>query len=104
MNVWVNEQFVGYSEDSKTPAEFNITEFLKKGENSLSVEVFRWSDASYLEDQDFWRMSGITRDTYLKVRKPQNIVDFRVGSGLDKTYSTGLFDLKIDLTMNLPNR
>jgi len=100
MNVWVNEQYVGYSEDSKTPAEFNITKFLKGGENSLAVEIFRWSDASYLEDQDFWRMSGITRDTYLKVRKPQSIADFRVGSSLDNTYTNGLFSLNIDLTNN----
>jgi len=100
MNIWVNEQYVGYSEDSKTPAEFNITKYLKGGENSLAVEIFRWSDASYLEDQDFWRMSGITRDTYLKARNPQNIVDFKVGSALDKTYTNGVFSLDIDLTNN----
>ena len=62
MYVWVNEQMVGYSEDSKTPAEFNITKYLVEGENSLAVEVYRWCDGSYMEDQDFWRMSGITRD------------------------------------------
>jgi beta-galactosidase len=98
INVWVNEQFVGYSEDSKTPAEFNITEHLKRGENSLAVEIFRWSDASYLEDQDFWRLSGITRDTYLKARKPQSTVDYRVGSSLDASYTNGLFNLKIELS------
>jgi beta-galactosidase len=97
MNVWVNEKFVGYSEDSKTPAEFNLTKYLKKGENSLAVEIFRWSDASYLEDQDFWRLSGITRDVYLKARNPQHIVDFRVVSGLDETYTDGLFNLDIEL-------
>ena len=69
----VNEQQVGYSEDSKTPAEFNITKYLKKGENSLAVEVYRWCDGSYLEDQDFWRMSGITRDVFLMARNPQHI-------------------------------
>lgn len=97
MNVFVNEQFVGYSEDSKTPAEFDITSFLKKGKNSLAVEIFRWSDASYLEDQDFWRMSGITRDTYLKVRKNQKLVDFHVISGLDQNYKNGTFSLGMDL-------
>ena len=56
--VWVNEEQVGYFEDSKTPAEFNITKYLKEGENSLAIEVFKWSDASYLEDQDFWRLAG----------------------------------------------
>ncbi|MBT6004627.1 MAG: beta-galactosidase, partial [Prolixibacteraceae bacterium] len=97
MNVWVNEQFVGYSEDSKTPAEFNITEYLNGGENSLAVEIFRWSDASYLEDQDFWRLSGITRDVYLKARGQQQIQDFSVISGLDETYTDGIFSLNIDV-------
>ena len=97
LNVWVNEQFVGYSEDSKTPAEFNITKYLKKGENTLAVEIFRWSDASYLEDQDFWRMSGMTRDVYLLGRNPQHIRDFRVGSALDSTYTNGLFSLNVEL-------
>ena len=97
MNVWVNEQFVGYSEDSKTPAEFNITKYLKGGENSLAVEIFRWSDASYLEDQDFWRLSGITRDVYLKARNQQQIQDFRVISTLDESYSTGIFQLNIEV-------
>ncbi len=97
LNVWVNEQFVGYSEDSKTPAEFNVTKYLKKGENTLAVEIFRWSDASYLEDQDFWRMSGMTRDVYLLGRNPQHIRDFRVGSALDSTYANGLFSLSVEL-------
>ena len=95
--VWVNEQKVGYSEDSKTPAEFNITPYLKKGKNSIAVEVYRWSDGSYLEDQDFWRLSGITRDVYLLARNPQHIKDFRVISDLDKSYSDGLFELSIEL-------
>ena len=97
LNVWLNEQFVGYSEDSKTPAEFNITQFLKTGENSLAVEIFRWCDGSYLEDQDFWRMSGITRDVYLMARAEQQIQNFRVISGLDETYTNGVFSLNIDV-------
>ncbi|HPE78191.1 MAG TPA: glycoside hydrolase family 2 TIM barrel-domain containing protein, partial [Draconibacterium sp.] len=97
LNVWVNGEFVGYSEDSKTPAEFNITQFLKPGENSLAVEIFRWCDGSYLEDQDFWRMSGITRDVYLMARSEQQIQDFRVISGLDETYTNGIFSLNIDV-------
>lgn len=95
MYVWVNEQQVGYSEDSKTPAEFNITKYLKKGENSLAVEVYRWSDGSYLEDQDFWRMSGLTRDVFLMARNPQHIRDFRVNSSLVNNYQDG--DLKVDV-------
>ena len=94
--VWLNGEFVGYSEDSKTPAEFNITKYLKPGENSVSAEVYRWSDASYLEDQDFWRLGGITRDVYLLARKKQSIKDFRIGSGLDETYTNGLFSLNVE--------
>ncbi|MCY1720666.1 DUF4981 domain-containing protein [Prolixibacteraceae bacterium Z1-6] len=97
MNLWINELYVGYSEDSKTPAEFNITQYLKAGENTMTVEIFRWSDASYLEDQDFWRLSGITRDVYLKARNKQSLKDFRIGSTLDRTYTNGVFDLAIDL-------
>lgn len=97
VNVWVNEQYVGYSEDSKTPAEFNITPYIKGGNNSLAVEIFRWCDGSYLEDQDFWRMSGITRDTYLLVREKQNIRDYKVIAGLDSTYANGTFKLDVEL-------
>lgn len=97
MNVWVNEQKVGYSEDSKTPAEFDITHYLREGENSLAVEVFRWSDASYLEDQDFWRMSGITRDVYLIARNAQHLRDFRVHSRLINEYRDGELEIQIEL-------
>ncbi|HKL31960.1 MAG TPA: glycoside hydrolase family 2 TIM barrel-domain containing protein, partial [Tangfeifania sp.] len=97
MKVWVNEEFVGYSEDSKTPAEFNITNYLKNGKNTLAAEVYRWSDASYLEDQDFWRMSGMTRDVYLLARNLQQVKDFRVISELDETYTNGQFLLEIDV-------
>ncbi len=103
LNLWINGQYVGYSEDSKTPAEFNITKYLKAGKNSIAAEVFRWSDASYLEDQDFWRMSGITRDVYLKVRNPQQIQDFRVVAGLDSLYKTGIFQLDISV-LNLGDK
>ena len=97
MYVWVNEQMVGYSQDSKTPAEFNITKYLKKGTNSLAVEVYRWSDGSYLEDQDFWRMSGMTRDVFLMARNPQHIRDYRVSSPLVNNYQDGEFKLDIEV-------
>ncbi|MGE5448614.1 MAG: glycoside hydrolase family 2 TIM barrel-domain containing protein [Bacteroidales bacterium] len=106
MYVWVNEQMVGYSEDSKTPAEFNITKYLKKGDNSLAVEVYRWSDGSYLEDQDFWRMSGITRDVFLMARNAQFIKDFRVSSPLINNYKDGVFSLTAQVSnvaKNTPN-
>lgn len=102
MNVWINEEYAGYSEDSKTPAEFDITQYLKPGENQLSIEIFRWSDGSYLEDQDFWRMSGITRDIYLLARDKQHTVDLKVTSVLDETYTNGVFSLDIDI-MNSEN-
>ncbi len=75
--VWINEQLVGYSQDSKTPAEFNITKYLRnRGDNSIAVEVYRWCDGSYLEDQDFWRMSGIQRSVFLHARPKTYIRDF----------------------------
>ena len=97
MYVWVNGEEVGYSEDSKTPAEFNITKYLKSGKNLLAVQVFRWCDGSYLEDQDFWRMSGITRDVYLVARNSTHIFDFQVKSGLDALYKDGLFNVGVTL-------
>ncbi len=95
--VWVNEQKVGYFEDSKTPSEFNITKYLKKGTNTLSVEVYKWSDGAYLEDQDFWRLAGITRDVFLMARNPQHIRDFRIEAELADDYTTGVFKLDIEV-------
>ena len=97
MYVWVNGEKVGYSEDSKTPAEFNITKYLKSGKNLLAVQVFRWSDGSYLEDQDFWRMSGITRDVYLVARNTTHVFDFQLKSGLEALYNDGIFNADITL-------
>lgn len=99
MYVWVNGQSVGYSEDSKTPAEFDITPYLVKGKNQLAVEVYRWSDASYLEDQDFWRLSGLTRDVYLLARPPQHVWDFRVSSPLINDYRDG----QLSVTASIAN-
>jgi beta-galactosidase len=95
--VWVNEQKVGYSEDSKTPAEFNISKYIKPGKNTLAVEVYRWSDASYLEDQDFWRLSGLTRDVYLLARENTYIRDFKVIADLDESYTKGKFNLNVEI-------
>ncbi len=95
--VWVNGEKVGYSQGSKTPAEFDITKYLKKGENLLAVEVYRWSDGSYLEDQDFWRLSGITRDVYLLKREKTHIKDFWSQANLESNYQDGKFNLTVDL-------
>jgi beta-galactosidase len=93
--VWVNGQKVGYSQDSKTPAEFNITNYLRKGENSLAVEVYRWCDGSYLEDQDFWRISGIERDVYLFSTPTVHIRDFFAVGDLDANYQHGQLRLSV---------
>ena len=95
--VWVNGQKVGMSKDSKTPQEFDITQYVQPGNNTLAVEVFRWSDASYLECQDFWRLSGIPREVYLYAQPKVRIRDFFVQSTLDESYTHGVFNLDLEL-------
>ncbi|MFC4323025.1 glycoside hydrolase family 2 TIM barrel-domain containing protein [Litchfieldia salsa] len=92
--LWVNGYIVGYSEDTFTPAEFDLTPYLKAGENKVVVEVYRWCDASWLEDQDFWRMSGIFRDVYLYSTPQIHINDFFVNTELDHEYRDA--ELKIE--------
>lgn len=87
--VWLNGELVGYSEDSFTPAEFDLTPYLSAGKNKLAIEVYRWCDASWLEDQDFWRLSGIFRDVYLYSTPPIHIYDFSVIADLDNQYENG---------------
>lgn len=99
--VWINGEMVGYSEDSKMPAEFNITKYLKKGNNSLSVEVYRWSDGSYLEDQDFFRLSGIQRSVYLHARPKTYIRDFFAVGDLENDYKDGLLKLDVEVRSTL---
>ena len=82
---------MGYSKASKTAAEFNISKYLKQGKNLLAVQVFKWSDASYIEDQDFWRLAGIERDVMLISRPKISIEDFFVVGDLDHSYKNGLF-------------
>ncbi|MEZ4615497.1 MAG: glycoside hydrolase family 2 TIM barrel-domain containing protein [Caldilineaceae bacterium] len=85
-HLWINGQEVGYSQDSRTPAEFNLTSYLQPGENLLAVRVYRWSAGSYLEDQDFWRLSGIYRDVYLWAAPSLHMRDFAVRTDLDEQY------------------
>jgi beta-galactosidase len=87
--LWVNGKFVGYSEDSKLEAEFNLTTYLKPGRNLIAFQVFRWCDGTYLEDQDFFRFSGVGRDCYLYARQKQYIRDIRVTPDLDAQYKDG---------------
>ena len=98
--LYINGVEVGYSEDSKNPAEFRINDYLDKGENRLTLKIFRWSTGSYLECQDFWRMSGIERDVYLYSQPKVAVKDFRVKSTLTDDYSDGVFALGVDIRNN----
>ncbi|MCO4820457.1 MAG: DUF4981 domain-containing protein [Flavobacteriaceae bacterium] len=98
MYVYVNGDYIGYSQGSKTPAEFNISEHLIKGKNLIALQLFRWSDASYLESQDMLRMSGIERDVYIYSRPKVHISDFYANTNLDDSYQNGLFKGTISIT------
>ncbi|MGK7395924.1 MAG: glycoside hydrolase family 2 TIM barrel-domain containing protein [Candidatus Cyclobacteriaceae bacterium M3_2C_046] len=91
--LWVNGKYVGYSQGSRTPAEFDISDLVNPGQNLIAVQVFRWSDGSYLEDQDFWRLSGIFRDVYLWSPAQAHVRDFQVEATLDQDYKDGVFAL-----------
>lgn len=95
--VWVNGQRVGYSEDSKLPSEFDVTRHVRPGKNLIAIQVYRWSDGSYLEDQDFWRVSGIEREVFLMAAPKTRIRDFFVHAGLDASYTTG--ELAVDFAI-----
>jgi beta-galactosidase len=95
--LWINGEYVGYSEGSKTPSEFNVTDFVRSGNNMIAVEVYRWSTGSYLEDQDFWSLSGIQRDVNLFARPATRVRDFFVHAGLENDYRDGVFELEIEL-------
>jgi len=95
--LWVNGREVGYSQGSRTPAEFDVTDYLRAGDNVLAAEVYRWSDGSYLEDQDFWRLSGIFRDVYLFSAADLHIRDFEVNTVLDGEYRDALVKVKVNL-------
>lgn len=98
VGVWVNGLEVGYSEDSKLEACFDITEQIKSGENLVALEVFRWCDGTYLEDQDYWRMSGISRSVYIEVRPKKRIEDIRV-----QAHSDGSFSIEAEFTEGVKN-
>ena len=97
MYLWVNGKFVGYSEDSKLEAEFDLTKYLRPGKNIIAFQVFRWCDGTYLEDQDFFRYSGVGRDCYLYTRTANHIEDIRITPNLDAQYKDGT--LQIDIQM-----
>lgn len=95
---WVNGQKVGFAKGSKTPVEFDITKYLKDGKNLLALELYRFSDASYLESQDFWRVSGLERDVFLYTRPKTHISDFFVKQSLDSLYINGIFSVIFQLS------
>lgn len=94
---WINGQFVGYSEDSMLPSEFDATPYLKPGKNVISAKVYRWSDGSYLEDQDHWRLSGIHRDVYLTASPKIQIYDFFVRTDMDDRYENAQLNINLNL-------
>ncbi len=97
MYVWVNGEKVGYVQSTKNPAEFNITRFLHPGKNTVACEVYRWTDGSYLEDQDFWRLSGMERDVYLYSTADVRIRDFFAIPDLDRSYTKGSLKVEMDV-------
>ncbi|MCH5215391.1 MAG: DUF4981 domain-containing protein [Muribaculaceae bacterium] len=100
--LWVNGKFVGYSEDSKSPAEFDISDYIIPGkENLFAFQVFRWCDGTYLEDQDFWRLSGTARESYLVARDSKSrLLDVNATPILDEDYNNAMLDIKLSLTKN----
>ena len=95
--LWINGRFVGYTEDAKTNSEFDITPYIQQGVNKLAMKVYRFSNGSYFECQDFWRLSGIERDVTLYAKAPVNIADYEVHAGLDETYQNGTFSVDVNI-------
>ena len=91
--LWLNGQFVGYSEDSFTPSEFELTEYVKEGENKLAAQVFKWTSSSWCEDQDFFRFSGIYRDVYLYTVPDTHAYDLQIRAIPDETLSTAALEI-----------
>lgn len=97
--LWVNGKFAGYSEDSKLPAEFNLTKFIRPGQNLIAFQSMRWCDGNYLECQDMWRVTGVSRDVYLYSRDQQHIRDLEVIPDLDAGYKNGSLNITYELTV-----
>ncbi|MBR8534583.1 DUF4981 domain-containing protein [Carboxylicivirga sediminis] len=96
---WLNGEYLGYSQGSRLPAEFDLTKHLKPGKNKLAVQVIRWSDGSYLEDQDHWRMSGIHREVYLMAQPKIHVNDFAIRTPLDIDYQSALFQIRPEVVV-----
>ena len=102
VSLWVNGSYVGYSEDSKLEAEFEITKYIKPGkENLFAMQIYRWCDGTYLEDQDFFRLSGISRDCYIYARDKKHLEDVKFVADLKDNYKNGLLDIDITTTKSV---
>lgn len=99
--VWINGKKIGFTKDGKTPAEFDITDYVKSGDNSVAVEVVKWTDGSYLEDQDFWRLSGLNREVFIYSQPRIRVKDLFVKSLLSENYQDGEFELTIKVKNHL---
>ncbi|WP_157208986.1 glycoside hydrolase family 2 TIM barrel-domain containing protein [Mariniflexile maritimum] len=102
--VWVNGAFVGYSEDTRLPSEFDITKHIKEGANKIAVKVYRWSDGSYLEAQDHWRMSGIEREVYLRAVPKVRLSDFTIRTEFDESYEHALLQIRPEFVANIADK
>ena len=98
LSLWVNGKYLGYSEDSKVAAEFNITKYLKPGKNLIAMQVMRWCDGSYLEDQDFWRFTGIAREVYLYATPKTHLQDITIGQ--DYQNGNGLLQVEAKVALD----
>lgn len=98
LTVWVNGIYTGYGEDGKLPSEFNLNKYVKTGKNTITLQVMKWNDGSYLECQDFWRMSGITRDSYLVARNKAHLKDYEIIPDLDASYINGTLKIATEFS------
>jgi beta-galactosidase len=95
--IYVNGEEVGMTKVAKSPSEFDVTKFVKEGENQIAIQIFRWHDGSYLEDQDFWRLSGLEQDVFLYALPKVSVWDFFLKAGLDSEYEDGTFDAEVQM-------
>lgn len=102
--VWINGSFVGYSEDTRLPSEFDITKHIKKGTNKIAVKVYRWADGSYLEAQDHWRMSGIEREVFLQAVPKVRLSDFTIRTEFDDNYENALLQIRPEFIANVKDK
>ncbi|ANW96021.1 hypothetical protein AXE80_06880 [Wenyingzhuangia fucanilytica] len=102
--VWINGEFVGYSEDTRLPSEFDITKYIKAGNNKIAVKVYRWSDGSYLEAQDHWRLSGIEREVYLQAVPKVRLYDFTIRTEFEKNNEDALLQIRPEFIANITDK